>query len=319
MEKLKIASYWASACGGCDVAILDIHEKIVDVANIADIVFWPVATDFKEKDVEGYPDGYIDVTLFHGAIRNSENEHYAQLLRRKSKILVAFGSCAVMGGIPGLANFKKREDILGWVYFESPSTQNKERVLPQTSTPVPEGELTLPSFYEEVKTLGDVVDVDYFMPGCPPAPHQIWAVLQVLASGNLPPKGAVVGASDKALCDECKRVKTEKKVKRFYRTYEIIPDPERCLLEQGIVCMGPVTRGGCGARCTSAHQPCRGCYGPLEGVVDQGAKYISALASIVDANTWEEAQEIIGHIPDPAGTFYRFGLPGSLLRRARNV
>lgn len=317
MSKLKIASYWAAACGGCDVAILDIHEKIIDVANIADIVFWPVATDFKEKDVEGYPDGYIDVTLFHGAIRNSENEHYAKLLRRKSKVLVAFGSCAIMGGIPGLANFKSRDEILSRVYFESPSTQNKERVLPQTSTQVPEGELVLPYFYEEVKTLADVVDVDYFMPGCPPAAHQIWAVLQVIASGNLPPKGSVVGASDKALCDECKRIKTEKKVKRFYRTYEIIPDPEKCLLEQGLVCMGPVTRGGCGAQCTSANMPCTGCYGPLDGVVDQGAKYISALASIIDANTPEEAQEIISQIADPAGMFYRYGLPGSLLRRAK--
>jgi len=319
MGKLKIASYWAAACGGCDVAILDIHEKIVDVANIADIVFWPVATDFKEKDVEGYPDGYIDVTLFHGAIRNSENEHYAQLLRRKSKVLVAFGSCSMMGGIPGLANFKSRDGILSRVYLESPSTQNREGVLPQTRVEVPEGELELPYFYEDVKTLADVVDVDYFMPGCPPAPHQIWAVLQVIASGNLPPKGAVVGASDKSLCDECPRVKTEKKVKKFYRPHEIIPDPEKCLLEQGIVCMGPVTRGGCGAQCTRANMPCRGCYGPLDGVVDQGAKFVSTLASIVDADTPEEAEEIIGKIVDPAGTFYRFGLPGSLLRRARNV
>ena len=85
MAKLKLASYWAAACGGCDVAILDIHEKILDLAAAADIVFWPIATDFKYSDVEAMPDGHIDVTLFHGAVRNSENEHLAHLLRAKSK------------------------------------------------------------------------------------------------------------------------------------------------------------------------------------------------------------------------------------------
>ncbi|MBO8127744.1 MAG: oxidoreductase [Peptococcaceae bacterium] len=317
MGKLKLASFWAAACGGCDVAILDIHEKIVDLSKVADIVFWPIATDFKYKDVEGYEDGYIDVCLFHGAIRNSENEYVAKLLRKKSKVMVAFGSCAMFGGIPGLANFKQRLDILNKVYVESPSTVNPEKVFPQTEYKVPEGELDLPEFYKDVKCLADVVDVDYYMPGCPPAAHQIWAVIQVIASGNLPPKGSVVGAENKSLCDTCKRVKTDRKVKKFVRPYQIKIDPEKCLLEQGLPCMGPVTRAGCGNQCTNANLPCRGCYGPLDGVIDQGAKYISALASVVDADNPEEADKIISQIVDPAGTFYRYGLPGSLLRRAK--
>ena len=131
MAKLKLASYWAAACGGCDVAILDIHEKILDLAAAADIVFWPIATDFKYSDVEAMPDGHIDVTLFHGAVRNSENEHLAHLLRAKSKALVAFGSCAHIGGIPGLANLFTREEIFKRVYHETPSTVNPEKVEPQ--------------------------------------------------------------------------------------------------------------------------------------------------------------------------------------------
>ena len=132
MAKLKLASYWAAACGGCDVAILDIHEKILDLAAAADIVFWPIATDFKYSDVEAMPDGHIDVTLFHGAVRNSENEHLAHLLRAKSKVLVAFGSCAHIGGIPGLANLFTREEIFKRVYHETPSTVNPENMEPQT-------------------------------------------------------------------------------------------------------------------------------------------------------------------------------------------
>lgn len=317
MAKLKLALYWAAACGGCDVAVLDVNEKILDIAAIADIVLWPIAMDFKYSDVEAVEDGSIDVCLFNGAIRNSENEHIAKLLRQKSKIMVAFGSCAMMGGIPGLANFTTRESILERVFIETPSTDNPDCILPQTRVSVPEGVLTLPEFYGQVCALGDVVKVEYYVPGCPPAPEQIWNVVQAIASGNLPPAGSVVGASEKTVCDECKRRKEEKKIKQFYRPYQIIPDPDRCLLEQGIICLGSVTRGGCGVRCPNTNMPCRGCYGPAPNIVEQGAKIISALGSIIDSNDPEEVARIIDGIVDPAGTFYRFGLPTSLLRRAR--
>ncbi|MCJ7630988.1 oxidoreductase, partial [Candidatus Bathyarchaeota archaeon] len=103
MGKLKFAFYWAASCGGCEIAVLDINEKILDVIGLADIVFWPVALDIKYKDVEAMPDKSIDVCFFNGAIRNSENEHMARLLREKAKTLVAFGSCANEGCVIGLA------------------------------------------------------------------------------------------------------------------------------------------------------------------------------------------------------------------------
>ena len=99
-EKLKIAFYWSASCGGCEIAVLDINEKILDVINLADIVFWPVAMDIKYKDVEAMPDKYIDICFFNGSVRNSEQEHMAKLLRQKAKTLVAFGSCAQEGCIP---------------------------------------------------------------------------------------------------------------------------------------------------------------------------------------------------------------------------
>lgn len=316
MRKLKLALYWASACGGCDVAVLDTHEKILDIAGAADIVFWPVAVDTKYDEMEKMPAGSIDVTLFHGAIRNSENEHIACLLRERSRVMVAFGSCAVSGGIPALANFMQRQDILKRIYQETPSTDNTDCILPQTSSRVPQGELTLPSFYDEVKTLDQVVDVDYYMPGCPPSAARIWEVMQAIISGALPPKGATVGVTNKTVCDECPREKHNKKISAFYRPHQIIPDPNQCLLEQGLVCLGPVTRGGCGAQCISANMPCRGCYGPMPGIIDQGAKFISALGSIVDAHTPEDAVSILSGIADPAGTFYRFSMGSALLKEA---
>ena len=316
MAKLKVALYWAASCGGCEIAQLQIGDKILKLAEAADIVFWPVAIDVKYKDVEAMPDKSIDACLFNGAVRNSEQEHVARMLREKSKVIIAYGACAYEGGIPGLANFYNRDMIFDRAYIETQSTDNKDKVFPQTSYKVPEGELTIPEFYETVKTLRQTVDVDYIIPGCPPEEKTTWMALEALIEGKLPPKGTVISHNSRAVCDDCERKRDVKKITKIYRNYEIIPEPEVCLLEQGLLCQGIATRGGCDAPCPQANMPCTGCYGPVEGVVDQGAHFLSALASVIDSNDPEEIQKIIDDIPDPAGSFYRYSLPDSLLRGA---
>jgi F420-non-reducing hydrogenase small subunit len=317
MAKPKLALYWAASCGGCEIAVLDIHEKILDVANAFDIVFWPVAMDFKYDDVRKMEDKSIDLCLFNGAIRNSENAEIAHLLRAKSKALVAFGSCAVEGGIPGLANLTTKDDIFRFVYKESPSVFLQDGgVYPQPLNTMPDGGLEIPEMWETVKSLDQEIDVDYYIPGCPPVPNQIWGVIEYILSGKpLPAKGSILGAGVKTCCDECKRERKEKKLKQFFRPYEIEAKPDECLLDQGIVCMGPATRDGCGALCPIANMPCRGCYGPPPNVKDQGAKMVSALASVIDAQEPEEIEKILDQIADPIGTFYRFSLAHSILRR----
>jgi F420-non-reducing hydrogenase small subunit len=315
-KKLQIALYWGAACGGCDVAVLDTNEFILDVAALADIRLWPIATDGKYRDVENLADGELDLTLFNGAVRNSENERIAKLLRQKSKLLVAFGSCAHMGGIPGLANLVDREEILTTAYRSNPSLEAGSQAVPLPRSRVDGEELELPTFYKRVYRLDQVVEVDYYVPGCPPAPAQVKAVLLAIVAGQLPPKGSVVGASDRAVCDECQRKKSEKKVERFYRPWQIIQERDQCLLEQGIPCAGSATRGGCGVRCPDSGMPCRGCYGPLPGVRDQGAKILSALASIIDSKDPEQIELILDDVPDLVGLAYRFGLPASLLQRS---
>ena len=168
--KPKFAMYWAASCGGCEIAVLNIHEGILDVDANFDVVFWPVAMDAKYKDVEAMPDKSITLTLFNGGIRNEENEHMAKLMRRKSQILVAFGSCASEGCIPGLANLSSAQDLFDTVY-ETVSTENPDHLRPQYHYDMPEGQLNLPVFYTRLKTLDQVVDVDYTMPGCPPESH----------------------------------------------------------------------------------------------------------------------------------------------------
>lgn len=315
--KLKLGLYWAAACGGCDIAIVELREKLLDLVAAADILFWPCATDFKYADVEAMPDRQLDLCLFNGSIRNQENEHLAHLLRKKSKVLVAFGSCAHEGCIPGLANLYDVRAMLACAYLDAPSVDNRRGTLPQAITRMAEGEVTLPALQGTVRTLGQVVSVDYAVPGCPPQAPQIWAALQALIGPDRPPVGSVLGVTDKTVCDECRHKREEKQIKQFYRPHEVIADPERCLFDQGIVCAGPATRGGCGALCLNVNMPCRGCYGPPPGCVDQGAALLSAVASVVDADSAEEAARILDQVVDPAGTFYRFGLPASLLGGAR--
>lgn len=326
-EKIKIAQYWGAGCGGCDVALLDIDAKILDVHAIAEVVFWPIGFDGKLHEIEQMPDKSITVSFYNGAIRNSENEHVAKVLREKSVILISFGSCACFGGTPGLGNVTNREEVFQTVYKGTQSTDNKAGTYPQTHTKVPEGELELPEFYDDVKTLEEVVDVDYFMPGCPPTTNLIAlavdaVVKHVTEGAPLPPKGTVI-ASDKTLCDECDRERVEKnrRIDKIYQSYEIKADPKKCLLDQGIICIGPATRAGCGAMCPKANMPCRGCMGPTKAVTDQGASMLSAVSSLLNITdsestlNEEQIMEMMMQVKDPLGTFYAFTLPKSPLRR----
>ena len=323
MSKPKFAMYWSGSCGGCEIAVINIHEKILDVDANFEVVFWPVAMDAKYKDVEAMEDGSILLTLFNGAIRNDENEHIAKLLRRKSKILVAFGSCANEGCMPALGNLTSSKELIDTA-FTTISTENPDNIRPQTSWQVPEGVLHIPTMYPAVRTLDQVVPVDYYMPGCPPESHQIAAVIdlviQVLqGNAQLPPAGSVIGAGHSTVCDECDRKRDVKKIKKFDRIQNIMIDAEVCILEQGVLCSGPATRNGCGALCPKAGSPCIGCYGPAEGALDYGARLMTAVASVIDSNDPDEIERILEGIPDPAGQFYRFNMAGSLLRFSKKA
>jgi F420-non-reducing hydrogenase small subunit len=130
----------------------------------------------------------------------------------------------------------------------------------------------------------------------------------------------VLGAGHSTVCDECRRDRDVKRMAAFARIQSIASiDPAICLLEQGLPCNGPATRDGCGAKCPAVGAPCIGCYGPTDGVIDQGARLLSAFASIVDASEPAEIDAILDGLPDPVGQFYRFNLATSLLGGARRT
>jgi len=318
LGKLKIGFYWAASCGGCEIAVLDLNEKILGVLDVADIIFWPVAMDIKYKDVEAMPDGFMDVCFFNGAVRTEEQEALAKLLRQKAKTLVAFGACACMGGIPGLANLASCKEILERIYLQSPSTVNPDMLVPEVEVSINESSLTLPKFYDSVMTLDHVVDVDYYLPGCPPTANLIEDAVRAIVECNLPSKGSVL-APMKSVCDECPRNKEDKKIAAVRRVIDFELDMEKCLLEQGVVCVGPATRGGCSAACLKANMPCTGCGGPCPNVPEQGAAMLSSLASLLatekERDRDYDPEKLMTEIRDPVGLFYRYSLPASIINR----
>jgi F420-non-reducing hydrogenase small subunit len=317
MDKIKLGIYWAAGCGGCDIGILEIHEKLLELVEKAEIVFWPCIMDSKYADLENMADGSIDVCLFNGSIRTEENLLMANLLRKKSKALVAFGSCAAIGGIPGLANLFSRKAIYELVYKYSESNA-RSCSLPETTTDLGNGMVvSLSPLLHKVKTLAQVVEVDYFVPGCPPAEEQVWNVLEAFLRNDPPPRGSIIGSGAKSVCDECSRKKKNGSIAGFKRIHEIIPDEKTCLMEQGLICMGPATRSGCKSPCPEAGIPCRGCYGMAGDTIDAGAKIISVISSLIASNNEQEIAAMMEGLCDPVGTLYRFSLPASVLPRSR--
>ena len=320
--RYKLAMYWASACGGCDVAVLNLGLKLLEFTVRWEPVFWPAAMDAKRTAVREMQDGEIDVCLFDGGIRSDEDAEMAHLLRAKSKVLVAFGSCASEGCIPGLANQRSIESIFAAAY-DPELNDNPEGIHPGGAWTSPYGVLELPTLETRLRTLRQVVDIDYSVPGCPPETERIAEVLTTVTAAldgevPLPPRGSVLGAGNSTVCDECQRERGVKTIKTFRRIQTLAEvDPTLCLLEQGLPCCGPATRDGCGAKCPAAGAPCIGCYGATEGVRDFGARLLSAYASVVDASEPDDIERVLAGLPDTVGHFYRFSLADSLLHGGR--
>ncbi len=315
MSKPKVAYYLAGGCAGCDISLVDLAGGLVDVLeNIELLFFAPTLVDTKYGFLEDLPDGSIDIGFYSGNVRNSEHEHIAKVMRRKCKILIAFGICASLGGIKGLVNLYSQEELLQKAYKETFSTDNPDSVLPQPKYVVNgKYELELPVL-KPARSLSQVVDVDYLVGGCPPHYEHVKRVFEMLLSGDLPPKGSWLTMGH-AVCDVCprnpiKEGERKERVKEVKRTLDKPPE-EGCLLEAGYLCLGPVTQGDCGAACLKVNMPCRGCGGPIPGVKDFGVKAMSTVATAL------ENMELLKKIPSPVLLFYRYSLPSSTLKKPK--
>nr|MDO8097857.1 F420-nonreducing hydrogenase [Candidatus Njordarchaeota archaeon] len=286
-----------SSCWGCHQSLVDLYEKLVDVLPALDIKFWPAVLDFKEKDLESLLDKSVDAGFVEGVCRTDHDIHLLKLARNKVKLLVSYGTCSSYGGVYSLANLSTRDELMRRKYREAES-------LVRAETP---GN-GLPHIASSISKNDQFVVFDLYLVGCPPTTNNIADVVTALIQGK------PITPYLKTVCDECERNKEEKKdVKRYLRRFDGKADTVKCLLNQGYLCLGPGTRAGCKAQCpTNANLPCDGCYGPPDGVLDQGAKLLSAIASIADMPPEELDKEII----DPLGQFYRFTFAHGLINKA---
>ena len=316
--KPRIAFYWNASCGGCEEAVVDLGEGFADLAARVEIVLWPVAMDWKRADVEAMPDGHIDVAFLNGALRLDEQEDWARLLRRKARTVVAFGACAHLGGVVGLGNLSTPRQLLDAAYRDAPTVSNPEGPGPGDARPErsrPGGAPAAP-------------------PGAPPAdpaprrghrggrrPPGLPALHRRHHRGpraaplrRAPPPGAVL-APNASLCDSCPRKDSKPErieLDALRRLDTTQPDEATCFLAQGLVCLGPGTRQGCQPGCLEVNMPCRGCFGPLDGVADAGAAALAAMASLLHGDeaaiaAWRPSCRI------PAGLFWRYGYAAGLV------
>jgi F420-non-reducing hydrogenase small subunit len=277
---VKIALEWLASCAGCEISILDLHEGILDLLNGAEIVYAPVLMDVKEV-----PDD-IDIAIVSGSVRNEENKERLEELRKKSKTLIAYGTCACYGGITGMADLYRPEDVTARIYSDNPSTESAD---------VPSD--VVPELLPIVHPAGDFTEVDYYLPGCPPKELLVWDILMPLIKGEVPkvPK--------KSVCADCSRWMDHVEFDKLNRRIEGDPDPQKCFLSQGYVCLGSVTLGRCGALCTAAGIPCHGCGGPSLDVLREPShdvyngviKRIAHLSKMPEKDVEKQIRDI-GHV-----------------------
>ena len=311
----KIALYWCSGCGGCEESVFDLAEALPDLPRKTSLVFWPAALDFRVADLEALPDRSIAAAFINGAVRTDDHVRMARLLRSKSRRVIAHGACAHLGGVLGLANLADFDTLLRTAFIDAPTVKNPECILPTTRSEIDGEFVRLPRLEPRLRALDQVIAVDHYIPGCPPTPEMMRTALTAAIEGTLSKMPAVF-ADEQALCRSCPRRETRSetvRIRRFRRLYEQLWDPERCFLDQGLVCLGPATRGGCGARCIAANMPCRGCFGPPGNDKDPGAAVLSLLASVMGGENENEIREAARTLPDPAGLIYRYGMAVSVV------
>ncbi len=267
---------------GCQVAALGLHEALIEILAANEPVYAPTLLDAKD-----IPDN-IDVALVEGGIRNTHEEEIIKEIREKSSIVIALGACSAFGGIPGLANLKKGEELTDLIYNNWRGTDKGT---------IPTHLQSLP----EQHPIKNFVKVDYVIPGCPPEVTDIANTLTSLLGGEEPEINST------QVCDDCPRDRLGEYDPELKRIHENLPDPDRCLLEQGYFCMGPATMGGCGAPCPQSGNTCEGCRGACLDVTDQGMAMIDAMTGLLTQLNKEFSTQT------QTGQLYRFTYAESIL------
>ncbi len=293
---VNVASEWLNACSGCEISILNTGEALLDLLAQLNFVHIPALVDSKyygqlgDKTALEIPEAVVGIVS--GGVRNEEHKHVLEEMRKKVKVLIALGSCACYGGVPAQANMFKQEEIFEKVFRGCVTTN---------PSPNPE-DPNVPKWTATCQALDEVTKVDIAIPGCPPHPDWIADAVMALLAGKTEWK-----LPERSVCDTCPVIREKKSgggpIKRMTANAEFDPeqglDKMRCLNEQGIFCMGPVTLAGCNGkhgvpRCIQARTPCRGCFGPIRKGAKPMVDMMGALTSVgLDPKTLVDRRAIM--------------------------
>jgi F420-non-reducing hydrogenase small subunit len=289
-RKIGLNLEWLSDCGGCHVAIVDVHEKILDILGAVQIQHCPVLTDIKD-----YP--HADIGIISGAIRTEHDRHVAQEMRASCDRIIAWGTCAIYGGIPGAALAHSREEILEAVYTKNPTTNSKKAPCSQVAL-----------LEKRVIPLDEVIDVDMYLPGCPPHAVFIFDALLALVEGRTPK------ARQEPVCARCTRSMKKSGETHLKSNHDGIPDPDLCLLSQGYVCLGSVTLDRCLSPCPGQGVMCTGCAGPTMQILTEPHRDLrTEVADRMSRLTEIPREEIVASMERSGKSHYAYAMASRMV------
>lgn len=253
-KSIKVNIISLTCCAGCVSSFLNAGEALLEIlSKDFEIVYSPTFIDLKMIPK-------VDLTIVEGGVRTEDDEMLIREVRAKSQIVVALGICATHGGITSLGDIISVKKLL-----------EKEYSLLDSGK--------LPELKDLIYPICSFVDVDYYIPGCPPTPFLIVHTLKSIISRKKPVRHQSV------VCTECHRKIIPAKLHHLYGIYEKETNPEICLVSQGFICLGSLTRDGCGAPCPRAGFPCFGCRGPADSLLYRSRNLYAFLVKVISKRT----------------------------------
>ncbi|MCW4019950.1 MAG: F420-nonreducing hydrogenase [Candidatus Bathyarchaeota archaeon] len=272
---MKASIVSLTCCAGCVSSLLNAGERLTDILlGELDVIYSPTFIDLREVPK-------VEVAIVEGGVRTERDEEIIREVRAKSNVLVALGLCATHGGITSLGNLASARRLIAKAY----SMIDQKR---------------LPELKELMYPIDHFVDVDYYVWGCPPMPHLIVHTLKNILTGKKPERHQSV------VCTECHRKIVAAKTKRLYGIYEKEADPATCLVSQGFICLGALTRDGCGAPCPRAGFTCFGCRGPPDAFMYRSRDIYGLLVKVVSRRTGISEERISKELTRNPFIFHTF-------------
>ncbi|HEY3355831.1 MAG TPA: methyl viologen-reducing hydrogenase [Polyangia bacterium] len=293
MTKVPVSFEWLSGCSGCELSIVDLHERLLKVLEAITIVRLPILLDVKD-----YPKAKVGIIT--GALRTEHDIECAHRMRESCELVLAFGTCAVYGGPQGSGYACSLEELAAGSFLDNPTTTT--HFLPDEGVPK--------LLAEGVQPLDATIPVDLYLPGCPPHAYFVFDALVALVEGRAPEYGP------QNVCYHCDRAMKHTAVARLRRIHEGPLEDGTCFLSQGVPCMGSVTLDRCLAPCPTRGLPCSGCAGPSEQVILEPQRDLrTEIATRMAMMTKIPRADVLREIEARAQTYYAYAMASPVFRQ----